>query len=540
MQTLIQGWLTRTWLVRDDLGVRGPGFIPPPAPVQGAKRTAPQATVEAPPPPATGTPAPTTIPTRDGVAIEKGKAERPQVAAEAKSKIDQGDLPGAARVVTEQKNSWLGRLGSKVKSGARAVEDTVVGTAKEAKAIVRESGVKVAQVAKVPTDIVRNIAGAVGRGIVGRANELKTSVDALIKVGNREEAVKQLEAYFKPLHQIATSVKQLIAESKPLEALKQFEGFLKESGHESKEFTKVYLQVAALEAQGKFGEAGKLVETYYKNELHKIQQAALSDKTEDSHITQRLNFDPAGKAGTTDTHSLPERQQQALQTFQQAKEVLGDVNNWKKGVLPEGFDFHVFKGTRKTTDNEKPEKGDYLRISNPPPASDYWVQIVETKQEPNPPVPGQKASFSFTVRPSKDPTGKDKNEIAHFYDPSATRTFRVEYNPSGPGGVPEVQVRTDGLGERPNVVHANPTDAAQYYGDAVLLRHGGLQQEVWESLTFNIAQKAAAAHGGQFNIDAARADPNPADVGPAAQTVHDRYVEKAAAFNAGRANRRFT
>ena len=110
--------------------------------------------------------------------------------------------------------------------------------------------------------------------------------------------------------------------------------------------------------------------------------------------------------------------------FNVAKERLLDVNNWHSIARGITAEFQVTDAAGNEV-NRKVQKGDYLRIDIPGPGSRKgdgydWVYVEEVKEVSE----DKLQSIGFRVRPSENPRG-DQENIAHFYDDSATSNFIV-------------------------------------------------------------------------------------------------------------------
>lgn len=117
----------------------------------------------------------------------------------------------------------------------------------------------------------------------------------------------------------------------------------------------------------------------------------------------------------------------AKKTFQQARERLLSVNEWKKICGAHSADFQL-TDAQGTPVYHKAAVGYYMRIDLPAPDNKAgkgydWVVIeaIEDKDMPS----GDVSYTAMRVRPAENPE-KKASETAHFYKDEATSSFVVE------------------------------------------------------------------------------------------------------------------
>lgn len=116
--------------------------------------------------------------------------------------------------------------------------------------------------------------------------------------------------------------------------------------------------------------------------------------------------------------------EEAMDQYELAKERLLTCNNWHRVAGLISASFQIVDTAGKEV-NRKVQKGDFLKIDIPGPGSKAgggydWVKVEEVKEMSD----NDTQSIAFRVRPTSNPT-VDKNDIAHFYDSSATSNFIV-------------------------------------------------------------------------------------------------------------------
>lgn len=132
-----------------------------------------------------------------------------------------------------------------------------------------------------------------------------------------------------------------------------------------------------------------------------------------------------GKAIDASSTSELSEVEEAKAFFNQAKERLQNVNQWKDiaGTLSATFQVVDATGTEV---QRNAQKGDYLKIDIPGPGTNSgegydWVQIEEVESTSLP--DGER--FAFRVRPTANPQNR-KEDVAHFYSEESTSSFVVE------------------------------------------------------------------------------------------------------------------
>lgn len=118
----------------------------------------------------------------------------------------------------------------------------------------------------------------------------------------------------------------------------------------------------------------------------------------------------------------------ARKLFFIARNRLLDVNGWDKVCGPVSAKFHLTDANGHDVDRTA-EKNDFFRINLPAPGpaegKGYdWVHIeaIEDKSDST----GPYESIGLRARPSADPTQKNVENVAHFFDSGATSSFIVE------------------------------------------------------------------------------------------------------------------
>jgi hypothetical protein len=117
----------------------------------------------------------------------------------------------------------------------------------------------------------------------------------------------------------------------------------------------------------------------------------------------------------------------AKSLFMIGRNRLMSINRWHEYAKPVTATFRLSDKDGKEIDRTA-EVGDYLKIDVPAPGPIEsngidWVKIeaIEDKSNPN----GRDELIAIRVRPAPDPTSTDNN-IAHFFNDSATSSFVVE------------------------------------------------------------------------------------------------------------------
>jgi hypothetical protein len=138
-----------------------------------------------------------------------------------------------------------------------------------------------------------------------------------------------------------------------------------------------------------------------------IVPAHYTGKEIDAHASAELPDDAAAKT-----------------FYETVKERLLEVNNWHHlaGIISARFQVTDPSGNEV---DRKVQKGDFLKVDIPGPGSKEghgfdWVKVEELTEVSQDNI----QSVGFRVRPSENPRG-DKENIAHFYDSSATSNFLV-------------------------------------------------------------------------------------------------------------------
>ncbi len=118
----------------------------------------------------------------------------------------------------------------------------------------------------------------------------------------------------------------------------------------------------------------------------------------------------------------------ARKLFFIARNRLLDINSWDKLCGPVSAKFHLADANGSDVDRTA-EKNDFFRISLPAPGPAEgrgydWVRIeaIEDKSDST----GPYESIGLRARPSSDPTQKNVENVAHFFDSDATSSFIVE------------------------------------------------------------------------------------------------------------------
>lgn len=118
----------------------------------------------------------------------------------------------------------------------------------------------------------------------------------------------------------------------------------------------------------------------------------------------------------------------ARKLFVIARNRLLDINGWDKVCGPVSAKFHLTDADGKDVERTA-EKNDFFKIALPAPGPAEgkgfdWVQIeaIEDKSDST----GPYESIGLRVRPSSDPTQKNVENVAHFFDSDATSSFIVE------------------------------------------------------------------------------------------------------------------
>jgi hypothetical protein len=144
---------------------------------------------------------------------------------------------------------------------------------------------------------------------------------------------------------------------------------------------------------------------------------------------------------------------QAHSNFVDASRRLLNINSWHEIAGPGSATFQlVDKNGAKIDRLAKP--GDYIRIDIPGPGTTTgdgydWVLIESIDDKPSPGTDHE--SLVINVRPASNPQNDD-DDVAHFFDPSATSTFMVERH-----GL-RVTASVHGRNELPNTDVERPLD----------------------------------------------------------------------------------
>ena len=129
--------------------------------------------------------------------------------------------------------------------------------------------------------------------------------------------------------------------------------------------------------------------------------------------------------------------------YQVVKKRLLNVNGWEKIAGLSSADFKLFDSSGKEVRRDA-QKGDHFRIDVPGPGpvtgDGYdWVRVEEIKKESN----ASSELVAITVRPVANPLN-DSDDVAHFFDDSATSTFIVKREGK------EIIAEIHGRNEKPN------------------------------------------------------------------------------------------
>jgi hypothetical protein len=134
---------------------------------------------------------------------------------------------------------------------------------------------------------------------------------------------------------------------------------------------------------------------------------------------------------------------EAITFFQTVKHRLLNVNQWAEICKAPSSTFKLINARNQEIAGLVKET-DYIRINVPGPGTKLgegfdWVNVESIKEE----VVDQLELVSITVRPSNHPL-KSKNEIAHFFQSTATSTFQAIRNKN------KVYAEVHGRNELPN------------------------------------------------------------------------------------------
>jgi hypothetical protein len=118
----------------------------------------------------------------------------------------------------------------------------------------------------------------------------------------------------------------------------------------------------------------------------------------------------------------------ARKLFVIARNRLLDINGWDEICGPVSAKFHLIDADGNDVERTA-EKNDFFKITLPAPGPAEgkgfdWVQIeaIEDKSDST----GPYESIGIRARPSSDPTQKNVENVAHFFDSDATSSFVVE------------------------------------------------------------------------------------------------------------------
>jgi hypothetical protein len=166
----------------------------------------------------------------------------------------------------------------------------------------------------------------------------------------------------------------------------------------------------------------------------------------------------------------------AKRTYEQAKERLLQVNEWKHICGPHSADFQLTDKHGMPLDG-KANTGNYIRVNLPGPGTKVgngydWVMIeeIDVKNSPS----GNSNYISMRVRPVANPFGNE-DETAHFYEAVATSSFIVERI-----GL-RISAGVYGRNEVPNMKVSSPLDKVRNFG-IFLSTVFGFQKPQWKSL----------------------------------------------------------
>jgi hypothetical protein len=118
--------------------------------------------------------------------------------------------------------------------------------------------------------------------------------------------------------------------------------------------------------------------------------------------------------------------EEAMERFRISAGRLLNVNEWDVLCGPVSARFEV-TSPAGTPVNQRAHEGNFFRISIPAPGpvegDGYdWVRIEEIEHRVDPAL--DEARMSMRVRPASNPS-RDGSDVAHFFGPDATSTFRV-------------------------------------------------------------------------------------------------------------------
>lgn len=134
-----------------------------------------------------------------------------------------------------------------------------------------------------------------------------------------------------------------------------------------------------------------------------------------------------GNSLDVEEHHDASTPREAHSIFVEASRRLININTWKDMSGPMSAAFQLTDEHGVPLDRVA-RQGDYIRINLPGPGTTTgkgydWVQIESIDDQPNP--AGNHESLSITVRPVSSPLN-DEQDVAHFFDNSATSTFMIE------------------------------------------------------------------------------------------------------------------
>jgi hypothetical protein len=132
-----------------------------------------------------------------------------------------------------------------------------------------------------------------------------------------------------------------------------------------------------------------------------------------------------GSAYDTISERIFSTEKLAKSHFKVVRKRLLAINHWHEIAGEEKATFHLVDARGEHVER-MPAIGDYIKIEIPGPINHSgdgydWVKIEDIFEDEE----LHEEFISIRVRPSSNPT-KNKEEIAHFYDDSATSTFVVK------------------------------------------------------------------------------------------------------------------
>ncbi len=131
-----------------------------------------------------------------------------------------------------------------------------------------------------------------------------------------------------------------------------------------------------------------------------------------------------GKQIEADASIILKDDEGARSLFSIVKHRLLHVDQWHQIAGMLSAEFRLTDGNGNTI-IRTPEPGDFLKVDIPGPGSKEgdgydWARIEDVRSVDE----SDRQGIGFRVRPTNNPTG-DKNEVAHFYDDTATSSFLV-------------------------------------------------------------------------------------------------------------------